>query len=1378
MAWSAIPANGLDTDEIAFKRIYRKEGLKQSTILSMLQDRQGFLWLGTQDGVIRYDGYDFVPFPPSSKSVGGGNKGKVYAIIEDGDGNLWLGTEGGLVKYDRVREVFTHSQKIPGFPDSIGNEKTYALLVDNSGTLWVGSDGGLLRINPEGRKYFLYEHHENQRSGIPKGTVNAICKGPDGNLWLGMENEGLVKFDPLKETFMQYEVDPDPSRRDCLNDSTVRAITHDSAGYIWVGTKRGGLNRLDPKKGIFTHYLNDSNDKTSLSDNLVRSVFCDKEGVLWVGTENGLNVFDRGTETFTRFFSTSDKPETISHDFIWSIYEDRGGIMWFGTHGGGLNKFSRDQKRFTHYKQVKGDPNSLNDNAVFEFWEGKGNILWLGTYKGLNRFDRKKGTFSHYRHKPGDPKSLSDDYVWTIAGDGKGNLWLGTRDGLNRFDPETETFTVFRLNSRNKALGISNRQVIKIIFDRKGFLWVGTGDGLNKMDPRTLTFTHYFSRGEGPKSLSDNVINYILEDRWGILWVCTLEGGLNRFNRDTETFDKFKHIPGEPNSLSHNNVNSIFEDTNSQLWVSTYGGGLNLFNRDTETFKHYRRSDGLPSENVWGMLEDNYGILWFSTDNGLATFDPQSETFKYFTTQDGLQDMEFNGLSFYKARTGEMFFGGVNGFNSFFPNRIKNNQYVTPVVLTDLQIFDKEVEIGKEYHGRVVLTQTISETKEITLSYRHTVFALRFAALHFEEPERNRYSYMLEELDGDWIVPKDRRSAPYAHVPPGEYTLRVKGAGKNGIWNKEGVALKITITTPYWKTWWFLSAVFLLIVAGIVTVHRMRVRFFRNQEKRLLQLVKERTHELEESNKRLEKSNRIIKAINDELTQAKEKAETERQAADLANRCKSDFLANMSHEIRTPLNAVLGFAELLGEAISDKRHLTYLDSIKSSGKLLLTLINDILDLSRIEAGELALLYKPVNPAVIFQELKRIFSEKVKNKGLVIHTSVEAGFPEYLLLDEVRFRQILFNLIGNAVKFTEKGYIRVSIKKLPTRKDKKHGDVVITVEDSGIGIPEEFQETIFEAFRQQDGQSTRKYGGTGLGLAITRRLAEMMDGKISLKSRVGKGSTFEVTFRNVEVVTEGLPAGSEQKSAEMSRDASFEPAMILVADDVESNRLLMKEFLSRWNFTVIEAENGQRAVELAGEYTPDVILMDIKMPVKNGYEAAREIKEDKRLKNAALVAMTAYAMKGERERINKAGFDGFLDKPVRVTHLYRELARFLHRKPLEDTKDNRESVAASDEDISAREKISVRTAAQLPEVLHQLETECTALWEAVRESGFFDEVTDFGRMLREIGLKRRIRLLEEYGDGLIHHAESCDIENMHNALEAYPRLILDLKAFNR
>ncbi len=868
-AANPAPPPGTNSGQrIKFEHISLEHGLSQSSVLCILQDSKGFMWFGTRDGLNKYDGYDFVVYrhdPEDPHSLGGN---AVWAIYEDRAGVLWIGTDGGgLDKFDRESTPgagggqFIHYRNDPDDPNSLSHDNVKVIYEDRLGMLWIGTGGGGLdRFDRQTEEFVHYRNDPNDPHSLSHDFVTSIYEDQSGMLWVGTNGGGLNRFDREKEQFTRYQASPDDphSLRDSyevladlntLSHNNVRTIYEDRSGTLWIGTG-DGLDRFDRRTERFTHYQNDSIDPGSLSHNFVTSIYEDQLGVLWVGTNGGgLNRFDRENEQFVRYQADPDDPYSLSNDRVWSIYQDRSGILWVGTGGGGLDIFDRGTKKFAHYQTNLGDPHSLSHNNVTSFYQDRSGVLWIGTGGGgLNRFDRESGKFTHYQRDPGDSNSLSHNTVTSIYEDSFGVLWVGTFGGLNRFERESGRFTHYQ-NDPHNPYSLSSNNVRSIYEDRSGVLWVGTNRGLNRFVRTTERFIRYQNDPTDPDSLShDNVLS-IYEDRSGVLWIGTFGGGLDEFDRENGIFIHHQNDPDDHSSLSDNKVASIYEDQSGVLWVGTYGGGLNKFNREEKTFTHYRYSEnGLPSDVVYGILEEDVSSdgdgrrLWLSTNNGLSKFDPQTETFRNYDVSDGLQSNQFNGGACYKSDGGEMFFGGVNGFNAFYPDRIRDNPYIPPIVLTSLTQDGEDVDIDK----------AVESVTEVTFHWPNNFFEFEFAALSYSQPEKNRYAYMLEGFEQDWHYIGTRRFGQYTNLPGGTYTLRVKGSNNDGVWNEEGVAVTITVVPPFWRTWVFRGIVALLLLGGVAGGYRLRVRRIQARSRELETLVAQRTREIEQRRQELE----------------------------------------------------------------------------------------------------------------------------------------------------------------------------------------------------------------------------------------------------------------------------------------------------------------------------------------------------------------------------------------------------------------------------------------------------------------------------------------------------------------------------------------------
>ncbi|MBN2172205.1 MAG: response regulator [Candidatus Krumholzibacteriota bacterium] len=1120
-----------------FRNLDLESGLSQSSVTCMLQDSRGFLWLGTWDGLNRYDGNGFTIFradPDDSTTL---SENGILCLAEDAAGDLWIGTEGGgFCRLDHVTDRFTRYRCDADSSVTAGATTINGIAVAGRGPIWLASErAGLLRFDPRTRRCEALRHDPADATSLADDTVNDVMIAADGAVWAATD-AGLCRLAPGTTAFRRY-VHADGDESSLIGDH-VQCLAESPDGTLWAGTSEG-LSRYEPSRDAFTGFRHDPEDPASCAGGTIVDLWAAADGALWVATSaSGLDLLPAGRDTFHHFRRHAGMRGSLLSDDLLSVLVDATGVVWAGTVDG-ASLLDGEAKQFGLVRNLPGDVTSLSHNCVWRFAEAPDGRIWVATSEGLDLFDPATGANTVYRHDPADSTTLEQDDIAAMAVDRRGRLWVGgTKKFLNRFDPDTGVFHRFVADA-DDSTGLSSAYVTDICEDHRGRIWLATGDGLVTYDPDADAFQRV-RIAAGELDVDGGAVYNIFEDSRHRLWLGTWREGLALYEPDSGRLRCFRNDPERLQSISSNVVMCVREDSRGRIWAGTSVGLNRLLDEAAGSFRRITTKDGLPNNFIYGVVEDARHRLWLSTNNGLCRYDPEIDSCDNYDSSDGLQSNEFNAGAYFRDRAGRLYFGGIGGFNWFVPQEIHNNPHVPRIAITDFRILNKPVGVGPDESGRTLLARPIAATTALVLSHHDTMLDFEFAALHFASPDRNQFAYFLEGFDSEWNEIGTRHHATYTSLPPGDYVLRVRAANNDGIWNEEGIALAITVTPPFWQKIWFLTLAVSLLAMLIYSAHLYRVGMWRRRSRIFEQRVRERTADLTRTNQQLQMEVVERERAERALLRAKD-------AAEAATRAKSQFLANMSHEIRTPMNGVIGMTSLLLDTELQTNQREYCDMLHTSASALLSLINDILDFSKIEAGKLELEDIRFDLREVVDSVAAVLAPIAAEKGLNLTCRVDHDVPDALRGDPGRLRQILMNLVGNAVKFTNEGNVRVRVSRRRSRRGGLRLRFAVT--DTGKGIARENRERLFLPFTQEDASTTRKHGGTGLGLAISRQLAELMQGRIAVRSELGRGATFWFTAEfeaAADASSPAAPAAGRQR--------------LLVVHDCVHNQAALREAL--------------------------------------------------------------------------------------------------------------------------------------------------------------------------------------------------------------------------
>lgn len=1072
-------AESLSPRDYTFQLSPATKELTQQSVRSVFQDSNGFIWILTQEGLHKFDGYSVTRFRASNRDPASISHQSTTDIVEDSNGFLWVSTAGGgLNKYNPANHKFSSIQAATTQSDKHPlSNNIYSMYKDSDGFIWIAYEGGagFSRFSPNTQKF---DHFPPDTTAKQTRAVSFV-ETADKKLWILIDGLGLLQLNRQRDFENIIAVTTDVE-----NFTGVTRFSHLMAskdGKLWISTLNGGLIKFNPNTGRFTRYTNESTRNRALSDNTVYMSIEDQSNNVWVATRSGVSVWEPESDTFTWINATNSN---LPDDQVFSIFQSKAGIIWIGTFNG-LAYGTRSL-----FSRVDSETGSSGDSINTFAEDGDGRI-WIGTNSGIHIYDPRGGTSDHYQPATAINEKISSQLVMSLLIEDE-SLWIGTLDaGLNRFSFENNKVETYKKRISDEG-SLKADGITSIVRASNGNLLVGTyGGGLSVFIEKSKSFKTYLFDPNNPDSISSNNVIAISEDSAGDIWIGT-ENGLNFFDDSAEIvkFKGFKSSLDDPESLSSNMPWALHEDKSGTLWIGTQSGGLNSWTRDDRRrkinrFSQYLESINLPSADVYAITSDSDGNIWMSHNRGLSRFSVDKNSTENFDLSDGLQGSEFNHGAVFRDSKSILYFGGNNGFNIIDPSNLRKSVYLPPVQITEFKILNEEV----------FFDEPLSERKEIELAHDFRYASFTFASLDYTNPSSNLYRYKLNGFDDEWIELGTSRSVSFTSLPAGNYEFLLQGSNSDGVWSPATLSFSLRVHPAPWFSpiaYIFYGIAAILVMAAIVAQQRARSALAIARQRELENKVQERTVDLEEA----------------------------RNAAERANRAKSDFLATVTHEIRTPLHGIIGMTELLQHTPLSEEQKRYALAAHSSGESLLDLINSILDFSKIEADKVVVERIEFDLVGLLDEICYIQSEAANRKSLGMFYYIEPNIPYRLIGDPTKIRQIVTNLFSNAIKFTEEGSVTLRAGWKPEDSTHGKGSLSIEVSDTGIGIEPNAKERLFEAFTQADASTTRKYGGTGLGLAISKNFVELMCGNLSVESSLGVGTKFLITIPSLEAPGNG------------------------------------------------------------------------------------------------------------------------------------------------------------------------------------------------------------------------------------------------------------------
>lgn len=1206
-------------NQLNLSAITTKDGLASNTVNVILKDRSGWLWAGTDDGLARYDGTNFTIYRREEPSEGSLQSNEILSLHEDKAGNIWIGTSGGsLNKYDRKRDRFQHFPAI-NKKDAIRNNVIRSVISDSKGMIWIAHFDGITQLDPATG---ITRDIEISPASVDKTVqIPPTCLYEDSqqNIWIGT-GKGLHLYNPAAKTLRYFANLADPSATQ--SDETVNAIREDKTGTVWIGTGYG-LYRYLPQTQSFKKLTNAS-----------VNALAEDGKQLWIGTSDGLEIMDLQTGRSSGFKQNQRNLNGLTAKQVRSLFIDELGIYWIGTIGGGINKFDSNLNLFNHVKSNPFDPYGLNDPIVKAFAENSDGNVFIGTEGGgLSLFDPKTQLFKQYSIPSMRAGSNSRIDVLTLKKLPDGKLLIGTYgDGLLVMEPKSGT--IQRIRAGNTAANLNANEVFVISPMKNGEIWLGmNGQGINVLNSSFQVIRRYtpFPKHPGDILLPINgYIRDIVEENDSYVWIATHGSGIACLNKKTNDFRVLKSVNSE---MPNDKIQCLLKDRRGDLWMGTFGSGIVRFSPKDSSFQTFNEKDGLANSMAYTLVEDSSGLLWVSTNNGISSIDPVRLKINNYNFHNGLQRNNFVRGAALRLRNGELYFGGKEGFNYFNPANLIKNTNIPIVVLTDIKIGNQSVLPAED--GPI--NDHISVAEEINLDFKQN-FTLEYIGLTYTAPLQNTYAYQLEGFDKDWNEVGNLTSASYTNLDPGTYRFRVKASNNDGLWNEAGTSIRVIVHPPFWRTiyayiFYFLTALGILLYIRYLSLQKWKRKFAQEQE---------------------------------QLKIEQERREVERVRE--LDRLKIKFLTNLSHEFRTPISLILGPVESLIKKDLPGNDSRQLLLVKHNAKRLLNLVNQLLDFRKMEEHELKLVPTEGDLVPFMKEISQAFVDLADRKkiGFSYTSLIEKLHTSF---DHDKLERILFNILSNAFKFTNKGgSVHMSLN-WAKRTTTDQTWVEISISDTGIGIPQEQQSSIYDLFFQHQSPASILNQGTGIGLSITKEFVKMHGGQIEMESIPDKGTTFRVLLPltlleepRMEQESSTEINASEEKQNQRKEMVTTDPVVgslptVLLVEDNDDFRFYLKDNL-RLHYKVFEATNGKEGWQKTLTHHPQLIVSDISMPEMDGIQFCQKIKADKRTMHLPIILLTALT--GEDDQLTglKTGANDYITKPFNFELLYAKIKNLL------------------------------------------------------------------------------------------------------------------------